>query len=91
MQTVGYLQGWPRIWTRDDWEQIQQVARAGLLLGMRWPMRWPLGQAASSHSGAYTVERYYCSNPNINVLFPLITTLMVTNVNFGCYSDLYVW
>ena len=27
---VGYLQAWPRIWTRDDREQIQQVARAGL-------------------------------------------------------------
>ena len=27
---VGYLQAWPRIWTRDDQEQIQQVARAGL-------------------------------------------------------------
>ena len=28
--TVGYSQAWPRIWTRDDREQIQQVARAGL-------------------------------------------------------------
>ena len=27
-QPVGYLQAWPRI--RDDGEQIQQVARAGL-------------------------------------------------------------
>ena len=26
---VGYLQAWPRIWTQDDREQIQQVARAG--------------------------------------------------------------
>ena len=29
-QPVGYLQEWLKIWTRDDWEQIQQVARAGL-------------------------------------------------------------
>ena len=28
--SVGYLQAWPRIWTRDDQEQIQQLARAGL-------------------------------------------------------------
>ena len=28
-QPVGYLQAWPRIWTRDDGEQIQQVARVG--------------------------------------------------------------
>ena len=26
---VGYLQALPRIWTRDDREQFQQVARAG--------------------------------------------------------------
>ena len=30
MQPVGYLKAWPRIWTRDDREQVQQVARAGL-------------------------------------------------------------
>ena len=29
-QPGGYLQVWPRIWTQDDREQIQQVARAGL-------------------------------------------------------------
>ena len=29
-QPVGHLQAWPRIRTRDDREQIQQVARAGL-------------------------------------------------------------
>ena len=29
-QPVGYLQAWPRIWTRYDREQIQLVARAGL-------------------------------------------------------------
>ena len=28
-QPVGYLQAWPRIWTRDYLEQIQQVAIAG--------------------------------------------------------------
>ena len=28
-QPVAYLQAWPRIWTRDGREQIQQVARAG--------------------------------------------------------------
>ena len=27
---VGYLQAWPRIWTQDDREQIQQVAKAGI-------------------------------------------------------------
>ena len=32
-QPVGYLQAWPRIWTRDDREQIQQVARAELKPG----------------------------------------------------------
>ena len=35
-QPVGYLQAWPRIWTRDDQddqEQIQQVARAELKPG----------------------------------------------------------
>ena len=31
-QSVSYLQAWPRIWTRDNIrEQIQQVARAGLV------------------------------------------------------------
>ena len=30
---VGYLQAWPRIWTRDDREQIQQVARPGIKPG----------------------------------------------------------
>ena len=29
-QPVGYLQVWPRIWTRDNRVQIQQVATAGL-------------------------------------------------------------
>ena len=29
---VGYLQAWPRIWTRDYREQVQQVVRAGLEL-----------------------------------------------------------
>ena len=29
-QPVGYLQAWPRIWTWDDQEQIQQAATAGL-------------------------------------------------------------
>ena len=32
-QPVGYLQAWPRISTRDDRENIQQVARAVLELG----------------------------------------------------------
>ena len=31
-QPFGYLQAWLRIWTLDDWEQIQQVARVGLKL-----------------------------------------------------------
>ena len=30
-QPVGYLQAWPRIWTRDDRAQIQQVARGPFL------------------------------------------------------------
>ena len=29
-QPVGYLQVWPRIWTQNNREQIQQVARVGL-------------------------------------------------------------
>ena len=32
-QPVGYLQAWSRIWTRDDRERIQEVARAGLEFG----------------------------------------------------------
>ena len=32
-QPVGYLQAWPRIWTLDDQEQIQQAARAELKHG----------------------------------------------------------
>ena len=30
---AGYLQTWPRIWTRDYREQIQVVVRAGLEQG----------------------------------------------------------
>ena len=30
---AGYLQAWPRIWTRDYREQIQLVVRAGLEQG----------------------------------------------------------
>ena len=30
---AGYLQAWPRIWTRDYREQIQVVVRAGLEQG----------------------------------------------------------
>ena len=30
---AGYLQAWPRIWTRDYREQIQLAVRAGLELG----------------------------------------------------------
>ena len=30
---AGYLQAWPRIWTRNDREQIQQVVRASFELG----------------------------------------------------------
>ena len=32
-QPVGYLQAWPKIWTLDNQEQIQQVARVGLVPG----------------------------------------------------------
>ena len=47
---VGYLQAWPRIWTQDDWEQIQQVARPG---NQTWDCRiesltrWIIGCTAS--------------------------------------------
>ena len=37
MQPVGFLQAWARISTRDDREQIQQVARAGLEPGTTQP------------------------------------------------------
>ena len=37
MQPVGYLQAWLRIWTWDNREQIQQVARAELEPGTTWP------------------------------------------------------
>ena len=30
---AGYLQAWPRIWTRDYRDQIQVVVRAGLEQG----------------------------------------------------------
>ena len=49
-QPVGYLQAWLRIWTRDDQEQIQQVAKVGLepqdcrIGSVMWG---PLGHAAS--------------------------------------------
>lgn len=29
-QSDGYLQAWARIWTRDNQEQIKQVAKSGL-------------------------------------------------------------
>ena len=49
-QSVGYLQAWLRIWTWDDQEQIQQVAKVG-----PEPQDWrvgslmqgPLGHAAA--------------------------------------------
>ena len=49
-QPVHYLQAWLRIWTRDDQEQILQVAKVGLeprdwRIGSL--MRVPLGHAAS--------------------------------------------
>ena len=49
-QPVGYLQAWPRIRTRDDREQIQRVARAGLETRdhrIASPTLWPFGYAAS--------------------------------------------
>ena len=30
---LAILQAWPRIWIRDNWEQIQAAVRAGLQLG----------------------------------------------------------
>ena len=30
---LAILQAWPRIWIRDNWEQIQTAVRAGLQLG----------------------------------------------------------
>ena len=53
-QPVGYLQVWSRIWTRDDQEQIQQVARARLELravGLR-VRRLSLGHDASCYKNA---------------------------------------
>ena len=43
------LQAWPRIWTWEDQEQIQQVARVGLKPGTTELslMHRPLGHAAS--------------------------------------------
>ena len=42
------LQAWPTIWTWEDREQIQQVARVGLKPGTTELslMHWPLGLAA---------------------------------------------
>ena len=37
-QPVGYLQAWLGIWTRDDQEQILQVAKVGLE-----PRDWRIG------------------------------------------------
>ena len=37
---VGYLQAWLRIWTWDDREQIQQVAKAGLEQGTTGLQVW---------------------------------------------------
>ena len=38
-QPVGYIQAWPRIWTRDDPEQIQQLAKTILKPGPGSPDR----------------------------------------------------
>ena len=42
-EATGYLQAWPMIWTQDNQEQIQQVARAGLkpgTTGLQVPRIW---------------------------------------------------
>ena len=60
-QPVGYLQAWPRIWTRDDREQIQQVARAGLergTTGLRVPR--------ADHSA--TLPPYFFSSNNAKLV-----------------------
>ena len=51
-QPVGYLQVWPKIWTWDDQEQIQQVARAGLEHGVVWLLVWRADHSAMLPSTA---------------------------------------
>ena len=51
-QAVGYLQVWLKIWTQDDREQIQHVARAGLELGMVWLLVWHADHSAMLPSTA---------------------------------------
>ena len=49
-QPAGCLQEWPWIWSRDDWEQIQPLTRAGLEPGpsdRKSARRWPLSHTAS--------------------------------------------
>ena len=44
---VTYLQAWLRIWTRDDRDQIQQMARAGLELGTAGLRVWRADNSAT--------------------------------------------
>ena len=60
-QPVGYLQAWPRIWTRDDREQIQQVARAGLEPGTAGLRVQPTDHSA-------TLPPYFFSSNNAKLV-----------------------
>ena len=44
---AGYLQAWPRIWTRDYREQIQLVVRTGLELGASGLQVWRSNHSAN--------------------------------------------
>ena len=46
-QPVGYFQAWPRIWTRDDWEQIQLAVRAVLKPGTARLRVWSSDRSAT--------------------------------------------
>ena len=60
-QPVGYLQAWPRILTRDDREQIQQVARAGL-------EPWTAGLRVRRADHSATLPPYFFSLNNAKLL-----------------------
>lgn len=50
-EPVGYVQAWPRVWTRDYREQILLAVRAGLKLEAS-ELQVQLGHVASSHKPA---------------------------------------
>ena len=55
---AGYLQAWPRTWTRDYWEQIQLAVRAGLELGASELQVQRSNRSATLQNNAYVLDAY---------------------------------